>query len=70
MNGNKVNKAAYILLALFLGGVGAHKFYAGKIGSGLLYLVFSLTFIPAIIALFEALNALGKRADEFGRITV
>jgi TM2 domain-containing membrane protein YozV len=42
-----------VLLALFLGGLGAHKFYLGQIGLGVLYLVFCWTFIPAIISLIE-----------------
>ena len=45
-----------ILLALFLGGIGAHKFYLERPLQGILYLVFCWTFIPAIIALIEALN--------------
>ncbi len=43
------------LLALFLGGVGAHKFYLGNIGMGIVYLIFCLTFIPAIVAFFEGI---------------
>jgi TM2 domain-containing membrane protein YozV len=43
------------LLALFLGGFGAHHFYLGNIGLGILYLLFFWTFIPAIVAFFEAL---------------
>jgi predicted RNA-binding Zn-ribbon protein involved in translation (DUF1610 family) len=43
------------LLAFFLGGFGAHKFYLGKGGQGLLYLLFCWTFIPAIIALIEGI---------------
>ncbi len=42
-----------MLLALFLGGLGAHKFYMGHIGLGVLYLLFFWTFIPAIVALVE-----------------
>jgi TM2 domain-containing membrane protein YozV len=42
------------VLALFLGGLGVHKFYTGRTGMGILYLVFCWTFIPAIVALVEA----------------
>ena len=44
------------LLALFLGGFGAHKFYLGKGIQGLLYLLFCWTFIPGIVAFFEAIG--------------
>jgi TM2 domain-containing membrane protein YozV len=43
-----------IFLALILGGIGAHKFYLNKPGWGFIYLIFCWTFIPAIIALMEA----------------
>lgn len=68
--GKVVNKIAYILLALFLGGVGGHKFYAGKIGAGVLYLVFCWTFIPALIALIELIIAITKPSDANGNIVV
>jgi len=42
-----------ILLALFLGGFGTHKFYQNKVRLGLLYLVFFWTLIPAFVALIE-----------------
>ena len=54
-NKKKVNKLAYVLLAFFLGGFGGHKFYSGKIGTGILYLIFSWTFIPSMIAFVEFL---------------
>ena len=38
------SKWVSILLCVFLGYVGAHKFYEGKIGTGLLY-VFTLGFV-------------------------
>jgi TM2 domain-containing membrane protein YozV len=43
------------LLALFLGGLGIHKFYLGRGGAGILYLLFFWTFIPAVIAFFDAI---------------
>jgi TM2 domain-containing membrane protein YozV len=46
-------KSIAILLAFFLGALGGHKFYLGYNVAGLLYLVFSWTFIPAILAFFD-----------------
>ena len=43
------------VLALLLGGLGVHKFYCKKVGLGFVYLIFCWTFVPAIIALVEAI---------------
>jgi TM2 domain-containing membrane protein YozV len=53
-NSQKKNPTVAVILALFLGGIGAHKFYLGQTGLGILYLLFCWTYIPAIIAFFEA----------------
>jgi len=47
------SRVTAVLLAFFLGGIGAHKFYLGRVGQGILYLLFCWTFIPAIIAFIE-----------------
>lgn len=49
------NKGVAIVLALLLGGFGIHKFYLNQVGLGILYLVFCWTFVPAIIAIVEAI---------------
>ena len=43
-----------VLLAIFLGGLGIHHFYLRRDGLGLVYLVFSWTGIPMVIAWIEA----------------
>ena len=40
--GDGRNKIVAGILAILLGGFGAHKFYLGKIGLGILYLLFFL----------------------------
>jgi len=65
-----VNKAAYALMAILLGWIGVHKFYAGKIGMGIVYIVFCWTCIPAIIGFIEGLIALGKKSDSEGNILI
>ncbi len=46
------------ILAIFLGGIGAHKFYLRQYGMGFLYLIFCWTGIPAIIGLIEGIGYL------------
>ena len=65
-NGGKERMVA-VLLAFFLGGFGGHKFYLGRIGSGILYLLFSWTFIPAFVALIEGIIYLTMSDVEFSR---
>ncbi|TNJ35901.1 zinc-ribbon domain and TM2 domain-containing protein [Prosthecochloris vibrioformis] len=52
------SRSLAVLLALFLGGLGIHKFYLNSPGWGFIYLIFCWTFIPAILGLIEALNYL------------
>ena len=49
------NRIVAILLALFLGGIGIHKFYLGRPWWGVLYLLFCWTLIPAIASFVELL---------------
>ncbi|MGB3207872.1 MAG: NINE protein [Crinalium sp.] len=59
------NKGVAIVLCLFLGGIGAHKFYLGQTGAGIFYLLFCWTFIPGIIAFFELLILLFMSDTDF-----
>ncbi len=54
-----------IVLALFLGGFGAHKFYLGRVGWGFLYFLFCWTFIPAVLALIEAIRYAVMSSQDF-----
>lgn len=68
--GISINKIAYILLAMFLGGLGAHKFAVKKFWIGVLYLVFFWTYIPALIGFVEGCIAISKKADPNGDIYI
>lgn len=61
---SKKDKIVALLLCIFLGGLGIHRFYVGKIGTGILYLltgaVFGIGWIVDII-----LIAMGKFKDGF-----
>lgn len=61
----KKNKTTAGLLALFLGGLGIHKFYLGQTLAGVLYLLFSWSCIPAFIAFIEAIIILTMSDDDF-----
>jgi TM2 domain-containing membrane protein YozV len=59
------NRTAAILICFFCGGFGIHKFYLGKNVQGILFLIFSWTFIPSIIAFFEFLGLCFMSEREF-----
>ena len=61
------SKGTAAVLALFLGALGAHKFYLGRTGMGVLYLIFCWTFIPAVVAFVEFVILLLMGEDEFNR---
>ena len=61
------NKTSAGILALFLGGIGVHRFYLKQTGLGILYLVFFWTFIPAVVALVDRIIFLTQSDEAFNR---
>ena len=52
-------------LAIFLGSLGAHKFYQGKTFQGILYLIFFWTTIPTWISFVEGIRYLFMPVEDF-----
>lgn len=61
-NSVQKNSTTAVLLTFFLGGLGAHKFYIGEVGLGVVYLVFCWTYIPGIVAFIELFTISGQVA--------
>ncbi|TCT08668.1 TM2 domain-containing protein [Paralcaligenes ureilyticus] len=61
-----------IVLAIFLGWLGGHRFYLGQIGWGIVYLIIFYLFTPlvVIISLIDAIRYLFMSDEEFtpGRV--
>lgn len=55
------------ILAILLGGLGAHKFYQGNIKYGVLYLCFFWTGIPALFGIIEGIIMLVADDSEYER---
>lgn len=63
--GNK-SWLATLLLCIFLGGFGAHRFYTNKIGSGLCQLIMSFTVVLVpITALWVLIDLIGICTGSF-----
>lgn len=59
------NRVTAGVLAILLGGIGAHKFYLGQSGQGIFYLLFSWTGIPLLIGIIEGVMYLAMSEAEF-----
>ena len=59
------NRVLAAVFAILLGGLGIHKFYLGRIGQGIIYLVFCWTFIPALIGFVEGIIYLTMTDEAF-----
>ena len=64
------NKALYVAMALLFGSFGVHKFCAGRVWMGIIYFLFSWTFIPGVIGIIEGILAAFKPTHPPGAILV
>ncbi|TAM82126.1 MAG: TM2 domain-containing protein [Candidimonas sp.] len=58
-----------IVLAIFLGWLGGHRFYLGQVGTGILYLVILYVFAPLVVvlSLIDAVRYLFMSDDDFAQ---
>ena len=61
------SKTAAGIFAILLGGFGVHKFYLGRWGWGIVYLLFFWTAIPAVAGVIEGILYLVADDNEFAR---
>lgn len=66
-SGDEVSRGMAAVLAIFLGGFGAHKFYMGRNGIGLMYLFMSVTGVTFFIGFIEGLVYLLQSDETFRR---
>ena len=61
---NEKSRIVAGVLAILLGAFGIHKFYIGKIGMGILYLLFFWTGIPGIVGIIEGILYLATTTSD------
>ena len=63
-----VLRKKYLLLALFTGWMGGHRFYARQYPTAILYLVLFWTGFPIAMTIIDLMVAIPKEADAEGKI--
>jgi hypothetical protein len=56
------------LLAFLFGGAGAHRFYLGQSGLGLLYALFAWTLIPGLVSFVDFIRLLAMSDERFAAV--
>ena len=66
----QVNKKKHLLLAIFLGWMGGHRFHAKQYLLGILYLATFWTCLPLAMTIVDILEIIPIPADENGNIMI
>lgn len=65
---HRVDKKKYILLAIFTGWMGGHRFYEKRYLLAAFYLLFCWTLVPLTMVVIDLMIVLPKQADAEGKI--
>jgi len=65
-----VQKKTYLLLLLFTGWIGGHRYYERRWILGILYTALFWTGIPLAMCIIDAMAVIPIKADENGRIKI
>lgn len=68
--GRLLKKKTYILLAIFTGWFGGHRFYAKQYPIAILYLILCWSGFGAAMTIIDLLIVIPKEADENGMIRI
>lgn len=66
----QVDRKKYLLLAVFTGWMGGHRFYAKQYPTAILYLLLFWTGFPLAMTLIDLMAALPKDIDADGKILI
>lgn len=64
------NRKTYLLLNIFLGWAGGHRFYSKRYILGILYLAFCWTGFSVAMSVIDIMIALPKQVDEEGNMLI
>lgn len=65
-----LDRKKYLLLLVFTGWFGGHRFYAKQYPAAIMYLLLFWTGFPVAMALVDLMIALPKKADGDGKILI
>lgn len=65
-----LDRKTYLLLAVFTGWIGGHRFFARQYKTAVLYVLFFWTGFPMAMTLIDLLVAIPKQTDKNGKIKI
>jgi len=64
------SRLAVVLLCLFLGWIGVHRFYVGKVGTGVLFIFFGWNVLSIWVLVDFIMACVGSFTDKSGALVL